>query len=184
MGRYGEVLDVNKGLISPKKLPGCTNGIWSVKLILEKDQTLTPFLIMKEEGEVWQLATGEISVCWKCGAPGHIGDKCYQDISVLAASLVGPSVSQQPSWAHVVRGARAVAQQPQFPLPPPLPLLPPPGKLCVPITAGAIQLAKSRLEEVGERLFGVDVAGVHSEFRDEYVREQLDKKAKAAEMSA
>ena len=22
MGRYGEVLDVNKGLISPKKLPG------------------------------------------------------------------------------------------------------------------------------------------------------------------
>ena len=59
MGRYGEVLD---GLISLKKLPGCTNGIWTVKLILEKDQTLPPFLIMKEEGEVWQLATGEISV--------------------------------------------------------------------------------------------------------------------------
>ena len=76
MGRYGEFLDVMKGLISPKKLPGCTNGIWSVKIILEKDQTLPPYLIMKEEGEVWQLATGEISVCWKCGTKGHIGDKC------------------------------------------------------------------------------------------------------------
>ena len=33
-------------------------------------------------------------------------------------------------------------------------------------------------------MFGVDVAGVHPEFRDEYVREQLDKKAKAAKKSA
>ena len=69
---------------------------------LEKDQALPPFLIMKEEGEVWQLATGELSVCWKCGVQGHIGDKCFQDVSALAPSLVGPSVSQQPNWAHVV----------------------------------------------------------------------------------
>ena len=181
MGRYGKVLDVNKGLISPKKLPGCTNGIWSVKIILEKDQTLPPFLIMKEEGEVWQLAIGEISVCWKCGAHGHIGDKCYQDVSALAASLVGPSVSQQPSWAHVVRGARADHPNPQFPLPPPLPMLPPPGKLCVQITAGAIQFAKSRLVVVGEGRFDVEFSGVNPEFRDEYMRELLDKMAKAAQ---
>ena len=116
-------------------------------MILEKDQALPPFLIMKEEGEVWQLATGEMSVCWKCGTQGHIGDKCFQDVSALAASLVGSSVSNQPSWAHVVRGARGGPQHPQFPLPPPLPLLPPPAeKLCAPITPGAIQLAKSRLE--------------------------------------
>ena len=89
-------------------------------MILGEDQTLPPFLIMKEEGEVWQLTTGEISVCWKCGTHGHIGDKCYQDVSALAASLVGPSVSQQPSWAHVVRGVRAGTQHLQFPPPPPL----------------------------------------------------------------
>ena len=28
--RYGEVLDAKKGLLSPKKLPGCLNGIWTV----------------------------------------------------------------------------------------------------------------------------------------------------------
>ena len=46
-------------------------------------RTLPPFLIIKEEGEVWQLATGEICVCWKCGLTGHIviGDKCFQDVS-------------------------------------------------------------------------------------------------------
>ena len=54
-----------KGLISPKKLPGCTNGIWTVKLILEENKLLPPFLIRNEEGEVWQLATGDISVCCK-----------------------------------------------------------------------------------------------------------------------
>ena len=93
-------------------------------------------------------------------------------------------MSQQPSWAHVVRGARAGSQHPQFHITPPPPLLPPPGNLCVLITVRVIQLAKARLEEVGERLFGVDAAGVHPEFRDEYVREQLDKKAKALDLAA
>ena len=51
---YGEILETRKGFIS-KKLPGCTNGIWTVKLIMDKDKCLPPFLIMKEEGEVWQL---------------------------------------------------------------------------------------------------------------------------------
>ena len=121
-------------------------------------------------------------MCWKCGVQGHIGDKCFQDVSAFAASLVSPSMSNQPSWAHVVRGARA---GPQLPLPPPLPLLPPPsGKLCIPITAGAILLAKSRLVKVGEGRFGVDdFGGVNPEFRDEYVREQLDKIAKDVNLS-
>ena len=56
-GQYGEVLDSQKGYIS-KKLPGCTNGIWTVKLVLKDGFSLPPFLIMKDEGEVWQLATG------------------------------------------------------------------------------------------------------------------------------
>ena len=149
LSKYGDVLDARKGLISPKKLPGCSNGIWTVKMILDKDQVLPPFLIMKEEGEVWQLATGEISVCWKCGISGHRGDKCYQDVSALAASLVGPSVSDQPSWAHVVRGAKAGHMSHLVPIPPPHPLLPPPVvKVCDPITVGAVQIGKARLKMI------------------------------------
>ena len=135
LGAYGEILEARKGIIS-KKLPGCTNGIWSVKLILEENKLLPPFLIMKEEGEVWQLATGEVSVCWKCGKPGHIGDKCHQDVSVLAASLASPAVSLQPSWAHVVSGART---GPQCPRPPPLPPCPiRAGVLCEPVSREAL----------------------------------------------
>ena len=182
--KYGEVLDAKKGLISPKKLPGCSNGIWTVKMILEKDQTLPPFLIMKEEGEVWQLATGEVSVCWKCGLVGHIGDKCFQDVSALAASLVGPTVSNQPSWAHVVRGAKVGPPQLQLPIPPTPPKIPHPEKMCVPVTPGALQVALSKLVKVNTRIFAVDYDGVNSYFRDEYVKAQAEKKAKALELTA
>ena len=47
LGQYGEVLDARKGLISDKKLPGCTNGVWTVRLILRQDMPLSPFLIIK-----------------------------------------------------------------------------------------------------------------------------------------
>ena len=63
LGQYGDILDAKKGQISAKKLPGCTNGIWTVRMIVETGKTLPPFLIMKEEGKVLQLATGEVSVC-------------------------------------------------------------------------------------------------------------------------
>ena len=66
MGQYGEILDAQKGLIS-QKLPDCTNGIWTVKMFVFEGKSLPPFLIMKDDGEVWQLATGEANVCWKCG---------------------------------------------------------------------------------------------------------------------
>ena len=49
MGQYGEILEAQKGFIS-KKLPGCTNGIWTVRLILKTGMSLPPFLIMKDEG--------------------------------------------------------------------------------------------------------------------------------------
>ena len=71
LGQYGEIVEAQKGLIS-RRLPGCTNGIWTVKMFLKEGKGLPPFLIMKDDGEVWQLATGEASVCWKCGGTGHI----------------------------------------------------------------------------------------------------------------
>ena len=115
LGQYGEILEAQKGLIS-QKLPGCTNGIWTVKMFVFEGKSLPPFLIMKDDGEVWQLATGEASVCWKCGQSGHIGDKCRQAVNVLADSLASPAVGVQPSWAHVVKGGVSVV-----PTPPPLP---------------------------------------------------------------
>ena len=103
LGQYGEILEAEKGLIS-QKVPGCTNGIWTVKMFVFEGKSLPPFLIMKDEGEVWQLANGEASVCWKCGQEGHIGDKCRQAVNVLAESLASHAVGVQPSWAHVVKG--------------------------------------------------------------------------------
>merc|ERR1740137_460827 len=117
LGQYGEIVESQKGLIS-RKLPGCTNGIWTVKMFLAEGQLLPPFLIMKDDGEVWQLATGEASVCWKCGQSGHIGDKCRQAVNVLAESIASPAVGVQPSWAHVVKGGVSLVVSP--PPPPPL----------------------------------------------------------------
>ena len=117
LGQYGQILDCQKGFIS-KKLPGCTNGIWTVKLLLKAGMSLPPFLIMKDEGEFWQLATGEASVCWKCGKAGHIGDKCRQVVNILAESIASPAVGDQPSWAHIVKGGVSVVPPP--PIPPPM----------------------------------------------------------------
>ena len=136
LGQYGEILDAQKGFIS-KKLPGCTNGIWTVRMLLKAGMSLPPFLIMKDEGEVWQLATGEASVCWKCGQHGHIGDKCRQVVNFLAESIASPAVGSQPSWAHVVKGGISVA--PPAPTPPapyhPLPI-------AVPISSDILRAAK------------------------------------------
>ena len=114
-----------------------------MKLVLGEEKLLPPFLIMKEEGEVGQLATGEVSVCWKCGKPGHIGDKCHQDVSALAASLAGPAESHQPSWAHVVRGASPLPLHPRPPaLPPGGPRV---GVLAVPVTGEGLRLSRLKL---------------------------------------
>ena len=142
LGQYGEMLEAQKGFIS-KKLPGCTNGIWTVKMILRAGISLPPFLIMKDEGEVWQLATGEASVCWKCGQCGHIGDKCRQVVNFLAESISSNAVGNQPSWAHVVKGGISVV--PLAPKPP-VPLHPQP--ITVPISSVLLRAAKASLKAV------------------------------------
>ena len=141
LGQYGEILEAQKGLIS-KKLPGCTNGIWTVKMFVFEGKSLPPFLIMKDEGEVWQLANGEASVCWKCGQEGHIGDKCRQAVNVLAESLASPAVGVQPSWAHVVKGGVSVV-----PTPPPAPPRPQPQPITIAISRAILRAAKSSLKE-------------------------------------
>ena len=146
LGQYGEILDSQKGYIS-KKLPGCTNGIWTVRLALRAGMSLPPFLIMKDEGEVWQLATGEASVCWKCGQGGHIGDKCRQAVNTLAESIASTAVGDQPSWAHVVKGGVSVAPQPP-PLPPRVLANPNLFRYPFKATSAILKAAKSALKAV------------------------------------
>ena len=72
--------------------------------------------------------------------PGHIGDKCFQDVSFLVSSLSGPAVSMQPSWAHVVCFAHLFT----------LNLLPSPSSSCrwcaiCTINCQALVLARSTL---------------------------------------
>ena len=145
LGQYGEIVDAQKGLIS-KKLPGCTNGIWTVKMFLGEGKSLPPFLIMKDDGEVWQLATGEASVCWKCGQSGHIGDKCRQSVNILAESLASPAVGEQPSWAHVVKGGVSLCVTP--PPPPARPQVQQPANFK--LSCGILKAAKVSLRVVQE----------------------------------
>ena len=137
LGQYGEVLEAQKGLIS-KKLPGCTNGIWTVKMFIGEGKSLPPFLIMKDDGEVWQLATGEASVCWKCGQCGHIGDKCRQAVNTLAESIASTDVGCQPSWVHVVKGGVSVV--PLAPPPPPRRVLADPHLFINPFKAAPLEV--------------------------------------------
>ena len=157
LGQYGEILDAQKGFIS-KKLPGCTNGIWTVRMLLKAGMSLPPFLIMKDEGEVWQLATGEASVCWKCGQHGHIGDKCRQVVNFLAESIASPAVGSQPSWAHVVKGGISVAP-PAPPPPPPCHPLP----IAMPISSDILRAAKASLKVVKPKVYEKKTAEVPSE---------------------
>ena len=133
--KYGDVSDAKKGFSSGKKLPSCT----------------------KEEGEVWLPATGEISVCWKSGLIGHFGDKCFLDVSAIAASFTGLIVFQQPSWAHVVYRSQVAL---------PVPLPPAAGVLSMPVAAGALAHARSSLRtlapvEKPARLDGGNLEAVH-----------------------
>ena len=102
---------------------------------------------MKDEGEVWQLATGEASVCWKCGKAGHIGDKCRQAVNILAESIASPAVGDQPSWAHVVKGGVSLVPPPP---PPPPPVLPNPQLFRNPFkaTSEILVAAKAALKVV------------------------------------
>ena len=76
----GEVVEVSRGLLDEKRLPGVSNGKWKVRVkILDPDRNIPSYIIRKEEGELWSLLfDGRRSVCWKCGSADHIGDKCRE----------------------------------------------------------------------------------------------------------
>ena len=105
----GEVVDLRKGMLDPRRMPGVTNGTWFVRVrILDADKNIPPYIIRREEGELWSLNfEGRKFVCWKCGSPDHIGDKC-KDRERTFEEVFGDSDDRDvaaPSWAAVVEGS-------------------------------------------------------------------------------
>ena len=104
----GEVIEASRGLLDPKRLPGVTNGKWKVKVKIDNpDMKIPSYIIRKEEGELWSLSfDGRRFVCWKCGSPDHIGDKCRAQEKTFE-EVFGESDSDEAapaSWAAVVKG--------------------------------------------------------------------------------
>ena len=103
----GDVIDIRKGLLDPKRLPGVTNGSWLARVkILDPNKPIPPYIIRREEGELWSLNfEGRRFVCWKCGSPDHIGDKCRAQEKTFEEVFGESSDScSTPSWAAIVKG--------------------------------------------------------------------------------
>ena len=63
----GEVIEVTRGLLDPRRLPGVSNGKWKARVkIDDPDKEIPSYIIRKEEGELWSLQfDGRRFVCWK-----------------------------------------------------------------------------------------------------------------------
>ena len=64
----GEVIEIKKGFIDEKLLPGVTNGTWSLRVkITDPEKFIPSYIHRRDEGELWSLNfEGRIFCCWKC----------------------------------------------------------------------------------------------------------------------
>ena len=106
----GEVLEVTRGLLDEKRLPGVFNGKWKVRVkILDPEKVIPSYIIRKDEGELWSLLfDGRRFVCWKCGSADHIGDKC-REFEKTFEEVFGDNNDNDGgtapvSWAAIVKG--------------------------------------------------------------------------------
>ena len=104
----GEAIEIKRGVLDSKRLPGVTNGTWALRVkILDPEKVIPSYIHRRDEGELWSLNfEGRVFCCWKCGSGDHIGDKC-RDQSRTFEEIFNGSVSDadfvKPSWAAVVR---------------------------------------------------------------------------------
>ena len=88
----GEVMDIRKGMLDSRRLPGVTNGTWLARVrITDPDKAIPPYVNRREE------------VCWKCGSSDHIGDKC-KDQEGTFEEVFGNTDGSSKSWAAIVKG--------------------------------------------------------------------------------
>ena len=104
----GEVVEIKKGFLDAARLPGVTNGQWSVRLkIADQDKVIPSYIHRRDEGELWSLNfEGRVFCCWKCGSGNHIGDKCPEQARTFDEIFNGSASDdnfQEPTWAVVVR---------------------------------------------------------------------------------
>ena len=106
----GEVVELTRGLLDPKRLPGVTNGKWKARVKIENpDKEIPSYIIRKEEGELWSLQfDGRRFVCWNCGSPEHIGDKCKDQERTFEEVFGGVDEPAPVSWAAIVKGNAGV----------------------------------------------------------------------------
>ena len=107
----GEVVEIKKGMIDEKRLPGVTNGTWTLRVkITDHEKFIPSYIHRRDEGELWSLNfEGRVFCCWKCGSGSHIGDKC-REVSKTFDEVFNGSASDenfvQPTWAAVVRSGQ------------------------------------------------------------------------------
>ena len=105
----GEIVDLKKGLLDQRRLPGVTNGTWSLRVkIFDPDKIIPSYIHRRDEGELWSLNfEGRIFCCWKCGSSSHIGDKCRDQARTFEEIFTGDPENETqftpPTWAAVVR---------------------------------------------------------------------------------
>ena len=102
----GDVIEIKKGYLDSVRLPGVTNGTWSLRVkIADEDRSIPSYIHRRDEGELWSLNfEGRVFCCWKCGSPTHIGDKC-RDQSRTFEEIFDDNTDGfiKPTWAAVVR---------------------------------------------------------------------------------
>ena len=94
-------------MLDSVRLPGVTNGTWSLRVKIEDPEKPIPsYIHRRDEGELWSLNfEGRVFRCWKCGSPTHIGDKCREQNKTFEEifSETGDDSLAKPTWAAVVR---------------------------------------------------------------------------------
>ena len=113
----GEMIELKKGLLDSGRLPGVTNGTWSMRVkILDPDKVIPSYIHRRDEGELWSLNfEGRIFCCWKCGSGTHIGDKCRDQTRTFDEIFSGgvdtnEGESAKPTWAAVVRSGQGESE--------------------------------------------------------------------------
>ena len=108
----GEVMDLKKGMLDATRLPGVTNGTWTMRVrIADPDKIIPSYIHRRDEGELWSLNfEGRIFCCWKCGSGSHIGDKCREQSRTFDEVFGGVDSAggefEKPTWAAVVRSGK------------------------------------------------------------------------------
>ena len=108
----GEVLDIKKGMLDERRMPGVSNGTWSLRVkISDPEKYIPSYIHRRDEGEIWSLNfEGRVFCCWKCGSGDHIGDKCRDQTKTFEEVFNSSNPDfTKPTWATVVRSGKGVS---------------------------------------------------------------------------